>query len=142
MCLRYADMEKKLGEIDRARAIYIHCSQMCDPKSSPRFWQTWKEFETLHGNEDTIREMLRIKRSVQATYNVQVNFMSAQMIAASLNSKDSSIAAAAAASAQDDQATKENGPMASLEAKAAALAKKSILTNSNNKERETIKFIK
>ena len=27
--------------------------------------------------------MLRIKRSVQATYNVQVNFMSAQMIAAS-----------------------------------------------------------
>lgn len=28
--------------------------------------------------------MLRIKRSVQATYNVQVNFMSAQMIAATL----------------------------------------------------------
>jgi pre-mRNA-splicing factor SYF1 len=26
--------------------------------------------------------MLRIKRSVQATYNVQVNFMSAQMVAA------------------------------------------------------------
>ena len=25
-----------------------------------------------HGNEDTVREMLRIKRSVQATYNTQV----------------------------------------------------------------------
>lgn len=76
-------MERKLGEIDRARAIYVHCSQICDPKSNPKFWQLWKEFEIAHGNEDTVREMLRIKRSVQATYNVQVNFMSAQMIAAS-----------------------------------------------------------
>ena len=95
-------MERKLGEIDRARAIYVHCSQICDPrvslfvflkyffssnflvsfKSTQKFWQTWKEFEVAHGNEDTVREMLRIKRSVQATYNVQVNFMSAQMVAA------------------------------------------------------------
>jgi hypothetical protein len=30
------------------------------------------EFEVRHGNEDTMREMLRIKRSVQATYNTQV----------------------------------------------------------------------
>ena len=36
------------------------------------FWQTWKEFEVKHGNEDTLREMLRIKRSVQAVYNTQV----------------------------------------------------------------------
>ena len=32
MSIRYADMERKLGEIDRSRAIYVHCSQMCDPK--------------------------------------------------------------------------------------------------------------
>jgi hypothetical protein len=31
-----------------------------------------------------MREMLRIKRSVQATYNVQVNYMAAQMMAASM----------------------------------------------------------
>ncbi|XP_066295028.1 pre-mRNA-splicing factor SYF1-like [Branchiostoma lanceolatum] len=82
MCLRFADLEKKLGEIDRARAVYAHCSQMCDPRTTASFWQTWKDFEVRHGNEDTIREMLRIKRSVQATYNTQVNFMSAQMLAA------------------------------------------------------------
>merc|ERR1719245_336701 len=29
MCVRFAEMETKLGEIDRARAIYIHASQMC-----------------------------------------------------------------------------------------------------------------
>ena len=32
MCVRFAEMETKLGEIDRARAIYIHASQMCDPR--------------------------------------------------------------------------------------------------------------
>jgi len=50
------------------------------------FWQSWKEFEIRHGNEDTIREMLRIKRSVQATYNTQVNFMSSQMMKATTSS--------------------------------------------------------
>lgn len=34
MCLRFADMECKLGEIDRARAIYSYCSQICDPRVS------------------------------------------------------------------------------------------------------------
>ena len=34
MCLRYAELETKLGEIDRARAIYIHGSQMSDPRVS------------------------------------------------------------------------------------------------------------
>ncbi|XP_006008659.1 pre-mRNA-splicing factor SYF1 [Latimeria chalumnae] len=85
MCLRFADMECKLGEIDRARAIYSYCSQICDPRTTASFWQTWKEFEIRHGNEDTIREMLRIKRSVQATYNTQVNFMASQMLKASSN---------------------------------------------------------
>lgn len=80
MCLRFADMECKLGEVDRARAIYTYCSQICDPRITANFWQTWKDFEIRHGNEDTIREMLRIKRSVQATYNTQVNFMASQML--------------------------------------------------------------
>ena len=82
MCIKFASMERKLGEIDRARAIYSHSSQFADPRTCQEFWNIWKEFEMQHGNEDTIREMLRIKRSVQATFNTQVNFMSAQMVAA------------------------------------------------------------
>ena len=38
MCLRYADLERKLGEIDRARGIYSHCSQMCDPRVSYSYY--------------------------------------------------------------------------------------------------------
>lgn len=88
MCLRFADMETKLGEIDRARAIYGHCSQMCDPRVNAKFWNTWKDFEVRHGNEDTLREMLRIKRSVEHQYNTQVNMMSAQMLSGALASSE------------------------------------------------------
>lgn len=45
MCQRFAELETKLGEIDRARAIYAHCSQMCDPRVTSDFWQSWKDFE-------------------------------------------------------------------------------------------------
>lgn len=34
MCLRFAALERKLGEIDRARAIFAHASQFCDPRVS------------------------------------------------------------------------------------------------------------
>lgn len=37
-------------------------------QNQPSFWQTWHDFEVQHGNEDTFKEMLRIKRSVQAQY--------------------------------------------------------------------------
>lgn len=97
ICIRYAELERKLGEIDRARAIYGHASQFCDPRIIPSFWKTWQEFEIKHGNEDTFREMLRIKRSVQAKYNTQVNFLSAQLMAS--QSGDSSSATTAAAQA-------------------------------------------
>ncbi|KAG6531062.1 hypothetical protein ZIOFF_004832 [Zingiber officinale] len=69
MCLKYAELEKNLGEIDRARAIYVFASQFADPRSDPDFWKKWKDFEIQHGNEDTFREMLRIGRSVSASYS-------------------------------------------------------------------------
>lgn len=68
MCLKFAEMERRLGEIDRARAIYGHASQFCDPRTNAGFWQKWESFEVQHGNEDTFKEMLRIKRSVQAKF--------------------------------------------------------------------------
>lgn len=80
MCLKFADMEKRLGEIDRARAIYGHASQFCDPRTNPEFWSKWESFEVQHGNEDTFKEMLRIKRSVQAQYNTDVSFIASQAI--------------------------------------------------------------
>ena len=59
MCMQFADVERKvprmagfamadalqLGEIDRARAVYSHASQFCDPNVNKQFWDTWNDFE-------------------------------------------------------------------------------------------------
>jgi pre-mRNA-splicing factor SYF1 len=82
MCLRFAALERKLGEIDRARAVYAHASQFCDPRVSPNFWSEWNSFEIETGSEDTFREMLRIKRSVQAQFNTETSYLAAQTLAA------------------------------------------------------------
>ncbi|KAG5542349.1 hypothetical protein RHGRI_022031 [Rhododendron griersonianum] len=68
MCMKYAELEKSLGEIDRARGVFIYASRFADPRSDPDVWNKWNEFEANHGNVDTFREMLRIKRSVSASY--------------------------------------------------------------------------
>ncbi|ORY88655.1 spliceosome complex protein [Leucosporidium creatinivorum] len=79
MCLRFAALERKLGEIDRARAIFAHASQFCDPRSNPDFWSTWNSFEIETGSEDTFREYLRIKRAVQAAFNTEASYLSAKL---------------------------------------------------------------
>ncbi len=68
MCLQYASVERRLGEIDRARAIYQYASQYCDPVKDADFWDAWKEFEVQHGNRDTVTDMVRIQRSVKGQF--------------------------------------------------------------------------
>jgi pre-mRNA-splicing factor SYF1 len=78
ICIEYAEMERKLGEIDRARAILQHGSQFADPRRAPMYWIKWREFEELHGNEDTFRDMLRVQRSVETAFS-QVNYLAAEL---------------------------------------------------------------
>ncbi|GAA5947666.1 hypothetical protein JCM3765_001024 [Sporobolomyces pararoseus] len=79
MCLRFANLERKLGEIDRARAIFAHASQFCDPRTNSEFWAQWNSFEIETGSEDTFREYLRIKRAVQAAFNTEASYLSAKL---------------------------------------------------------------
>uniref|UniRef100_A0A0D9WNP7 Suppressor of forked domain-containing protein n=1 Tax=Leersia perrieri TaxID=77586 RepID=A0A0D9WNP7_9ORYZ len=66
LCLRFADLEVGLGEVDRARALYVYSSGFTDSAAHPDFWKRWNDFEVLHGDECTFREMLRVKRTVAA----------------------------------------------------------------------------
>ena len=68
-CMEFARLEKKLGEVDRARAILQHGSRSADPRADPAYWAEWNNFEVQHGNEETFREMLRVKRSVAAFHS-------------------------------------------------------------------------
>jgi pre-mRNA-splicing factor SYF1 len=45
-----------------------HGSQFADPRRHTSYWNAWHEFEVAHGNEETFREMLRVKRSVQMAF--------------------------------------------------------------------------
>ena len=91
LCMRYAALERRLGEVDRARAILVHASSLADPRTSPAFWAEWNEFEVRHGNEETFREMLRIKRSVAAAGSQQ-HFNTAIIDAAAVASGPSAAA--------------------------------------------------
>ena len=113
MCLRFAVLESKLGEMDRARAIYAHASQFCNPKTQTEFWKVWNNFEIQNGTEDTFREMLRIKRSVQAQYNTDMANVASSVMASALSSANA---------APDDAASKvtPSDPMAMVEARNAS----------------------
>lgn len=122
MCLRFAALERKLGEIDRARAIYAHASQFCDPRVNPKFWAEWNSFEIETGSEDTFREMLRIKRSVQAQFNTEASYLAAQTLSAKQNggSAEPDAPPADAMAAAEQQAGAAKGP-AFVAAKKTAL---------------------
>lgn len=110
MCLRFATMERKLGEIDRARAIYAHASQFCDPRVNQNFWAEWNTFEIETGSEDTFREMLRIKRSVQAQFNTEASYIAAQMATKQTDGKDDEDDPVDAMAAAERQAGGAKGP--------------------------------
>ena len=81
MGLRFAKMERKLGEIDRARAIYQHVSQYCNPRvtlNEENFWSIWEKFEVYHGNEDTYADFIRTKRTVELRFSVVMPVVTTQ----------------------------------------------------------------
>ncbi len=78
MCCDFAKMEASLQEIDRARTAFTYGAQLADPRRNPEYWGEWHNFEVSHGNEETFREMLRIKRGVQAAFST-VNYNAAEM---------------------------------------------------------------
>ena len=73
--LKFSRLERKLGEIDRARSIYQHMSQFCNPSLKDieqKFWNVWEKFEIYHGNEDTYKEFMKYKRTVEMRYSISV----------------------------------------------------------------------
>ncbi|KAI9006176.1 hypothetical protein BC832DRAFT_556303 [Gaertneriomyces semiglobifer] len=78
--VRFIEMETSLGEIDRARAVFIYASQMCDPKVDEAFWKRWMEWEVRWGSEESVREMLRVKRGVIAKWGGTVSGIGRQLL--------------------------------------------------------------
>ncbi|KAJ1439699.1 pre-mRNA-splicing factor SYF1 [Ochromonadaceae sp. CCMP2298] len=79
LCGEFAEVERKLGEVDRARAVMVFGSQFADPRRHRGYWSKWREFEESHGNEDTFRDMLRVQRSVETAFS-HVNYTALDML--------------------------------------------------------------
>ncbi|KAI9827221.1 MAG: pre-mRNA-splicing factor syf1 [Thelocarpon impressellum] len=116
MCLKFADLETRLGEVDRARNIYGYGSQFCDPRTSQEFWAKWEAFEVRHGNEDTFKEMLRVKRSVRAQYNTDLGLL----VSRALGAGDDATKDGQDGGADDGTASPTADAMAALERQARA----------------------
>ncbi len=115
LVMRFAEFERKLGELERARALYVHASQFSNPVKDPEFWATWHAFEVQHGNEDTFREMLRIKRAVAAAF-ADMHF--------NMTVVDAPTEPAEGATGKNNASTADDGgmdPMARLEAAQQAM---------------------
>jgi pre-mRNA-splicing factor SYF1 len=78
ICMEFAKMETGLQQIERARAILVYGAQMADPRRLPEYWKAFNDFEIANGNEETFREMLRVKRSVEASFST-VNYNASGM---------------------------------------------------------------
>jgi pre-mRNA-splicing factor SYF1 len=69
--LKFAQIERKLGEIDRCRALYGYLADYSNPRhpEDEKYWKAWNEFEIYHGNRETYSEMMRTKRTVITKYS-------------------------------------------------------------------------
>lgn len=127
LVIQYSKLERNLSEIDRARAILVHGSSIADPSKFKFFWKEWNDFEVKHGNEDTFREMLRIKRSVAASFSQQ-HFNTAVIDA-------TSVAAEEMASAIDDIQETEGQMVSST--RLPGFVSAGVIQQGNNEEKPT-----
>lgn len=131
MCLKFAELEKRLGEIDRARGIYRYAATNADPRIDLDFWNRWHEFEVQHGNEETFREMLRIKRTVSASFS-QTHFILPEYL-----QRDDAVTVGQAVDALKQAGVGEDD-MAALERKLAPAAKEAPAKDSSSR---VLKFV-
>jgi hypothetical protein len=84
----------------------VFSSHLASDRQFPHFWQAWEHFEGHHGNASTWREMMRVHRSVAASF-AAMHFNTTNV--------ESAVPVGAVASGGKD-------PMAALEAATAAKA--------------------
>ena len=71
--MKYASFEIKLGELDRARDIYINGSQFADPNKFQLYWDTFEAFEQKYGTTETYKNMLSLKNYAIEKYGTDIH---------------------------------------------------------------------
>ena len=69
--IRYAALELRLGEIDRARRVFSQLGMLADPRRKgvfERFWSEWQRMEVKFGSEESMAELLRAKKGANVKF--------------------------------------------------------------------------
>ncbi|KAJ2326013.1 pre-mRNA-splicing factor syf1, partial [Coemansia sp. RSA 2673] len=100
LAIDFAAAERRLGEIDRARALFAYAAPLVDPRrtQAPPLWSAWHEFEV------TFKEMLRLKRSAHARFNTDARSLAAVEVEQKERVSSSAVAAAASAEVEAEVA--------------------------------------
>ena len=69
---RFADIEIKLNEFERARELLKYGALQQSPIKNTELWEFWSDFEVAHGNKETYKAMLRIKRQATEEFNTDI----------------------------------------------------------------------
>ncbi|KAI9219946.1 hypothetical protein BC828DRAFT_384760 [Blastocladiella britannica] len=116
-CLAFAALELRAGDVPRARAVFAHGAPLAgDPtvtsggakQGQHWYWNAWRAFEVQYGNEESFKDMLRVRRAVAAQLNTDENYVRAVVateMAKRQAAKDREAAAAAAAVVIADAST-------------------------------------
>ncbi|ODQ58199.1 hypothetical protein WICANDRAFT_34359 [Wickerhamomyces anomalus NRRL Y-366-8] len=70
--IRFADIEIKLNEFERARELLKYGALQQSPIKNTKLWEFWSDFEVAHGNKETYKAMLRIKRQATEEFNTDI----------------------------------------------------------------------
>ncbi|KAK6588723.1 hypothetical protein RS030_3480 [Cryptosporidium xiaoi] len=93
ICIKYVNFELNMGEINRVRSIFLYASEFV-PKIYlqenqfslyNKFWTSWSYFECEYGDEDTLRDLLRIQKNVPLVsgHSVYSNSNSSSLVGSS-----------------------------------------------------------
>jgi pre-mRNA-splicing factor SYF1 len=148
LCLDYAETEKRLGEIDRARAIYQYGAQFADPKRYVEYWQQWRDFESQHGSEETFTNLIKVQKSIALAFS-GVSYLATDLLAATSASRVSGVtnavpaieSMAAATNPMDRLAAQAQAHNDTIEDSSARGKKRSLEEEAHTDEREK-KFLR
>ena len=76
--IQFASMESSLGNVRRAREILEYGAKLLPPQKNDTLWKFWDEFELRYGSKETYREMLLLKRKLEADMKIDTEAISRQ----------------------------------------------------------------
>lgn len=76
--LKFASLERDLGEFKRVREILRYGAKLLAPIHNTDLWNFWDRFEIQYGSKDQYRDMLTLKKELEDTMKVDVESISKQ----------------------------------------------------------------